>query len=108
MPRSGPGSCPRCNRPLVVEVFQDVAEVLRCSECSGAFLPYASIGKIAAGTPAEVLHATSGDRPLATENEDADALDSPADPARSTDGEGQSAAHDGIWARLVKALRGAG
>jgi Zn-finger nucleic acid-binding protein len=53
IPRSGPGACPRCNRPLAVEVFRDTAEVLRCAECAGAFVPYASIGKIAESTPAD-------------------------------------------------------
>lgn len=53
LPTSGLGACPRCNRQLRVEVFQGTAEVLRCAECAGAFLPYASIGKIAAGTPAD-------------------------------------------------------
>jgi Zn-finger nucleic acid-binding protein len=53
IPRSGPGVCPRCNRPLHVEVFRDTAELLRCGECAGAFVPYASIGKIAGSTPAE-------------------------------------------------------
>lgn len=53
MPRSGPGACPRCNRALVVEVFQGAAEVLRCGDCGGAFVPYPSIGKIAASTPAD-------------------------------------------------------
>jgi Zn-finger nucleic acid-binding protein len=53
IPRSGTGACPRCNRRLAVELFLGTAEVLRCGECAGAFLPYASIGKIAASTPAE-------------------------------------------------------
>jgi Zn-finger nucleic acid-binding protein len=53
LPTDGKGPCPRCNGQLAVEVFLDVAEVLRCSDCAGAFLPYASIGKIAASTPAE-------------------------------------------------------
>ncbi|MEZ4312483.1 MAG: zf-TFIIB domain-containing protein [Polyangiaceae bacterium] len=53
MPRSGAGGCPRCNRPLAVEVFMEAAEVLRCGECAGAFVPYPSIGKIAGLTPAE-------------------------------------------------------
>lgn len=50
---NGPGACPRCHRALEVEVFLDTAEVLRCGDCGGAFLPYASIGKIAASTPAD-------------------------------------------------------
>ncbi|MEP7119689.1 MAG: zf-TFIIB domain-containing protein [Byssovorax sp.] len=53
LPTNGKGSCPRCNGQLAVEVFLDVAEVLRCTDCAGAFLPYASIGKIAASTPAD-------------------------------------------------------
>lgn len=53
IPRNGPGACPRCRRPLAVEVFRDTAEVLRCAECAGAFVPYASIGKIAESTPAD-------------------------------------------------------
>lgn len=53
IPRSGPGACPRCNRPLAIEMFRDTAEVLRCGECAGAFVPYASIGKIAESTPAD-------------------------------------------------------
>lgn len=52
MPANGPGPCPRCNCALAVEVFLDTAEVLRCGECAGAFMPHASIGKIAACTPA--------------------------------------------------------
>ncbi|MBK8253812.1 MAG: zf-TFIIB domain-containing protein [Polyangiaceae bacterium] len=50
--RGGLGDCPRCNKELIVEVFRDVAEVLRCSECAGAFVPYASIGKLSECTPA--------------------------------------------------------
>ena len=92
MPRSGPASCPRCHRPLVVEVFQDTAEVLRCGECSGAFLPYASIGKIAAGTPAEVRNAE--DRPA------------PEDSPPPSE-QGSSPTDTGVWARVVRALRGA-
>ncbi len=57
IPRGGPGACPRCNRPLTVELFLETAEVLRCGECAGAFLPYASIGKIAASTPADAREA---------------------------------------------------
>lgn len=57
IPRAGPGSCPRCNRQLAVELFLDAAEVLRCGDCGGAFLPYASIGKIAASTPADAREA---------------------------------------------------
>lgn len=57
MPTNGPGACPRCKRPLAVEVFQGTAEVLRCADCAGAFLPYASIGKIAASTPADAREA---------------------------------------------------
>jgi Zn-finger nucleic acid-binding protein len=53
LPRSGPGACPRCNRPLGIELFLGVAEVLRCGDCAGAFLPYPSIGKVAASTPAD-------------------------------------------------------
>lgn len=50
--RDGLGECPRCHRELLVEVFRDVAEVLRCGECAGAFVPYASIGKLSESTPA--------------------------------------------------------
>ena len=53
LPTSGPGQCPRCHRALAVEVFLGTAEVLRCGGCAGAFLPYPSIGKIAASTPAD-------------------------------------------------------
>lgn len=63
IPRDGPGGCPRCHRELSVEVFLDAAEILRCSECAGAFVPYASIGKIAASTPADAR-----EEPSATPN----------------------------------------
>lgn len=53
MPAGDLGACPRCNGALGVEVFQGAAEVLRCGGCAGAFVPYPSIGKIAASTPAE-------------------------------------------------------
>lgn len=56
LPREGPGVCPRCRRELKVEVFQGTAEVLRCGECAGAFLPYPSIGKIASGTPSSARY----------------------------------------------------
>lgn len=60
LPTSGLGGCPRCNRQLRVEVFLGEAEVLRCAECAGAFLPYASIGRIASGTPADARDSPVG------------------------------------------------
>lgn len=84
LPRSGLGNCPRCRNALKVEVFLDAAEVLRCSECAGAFLPYASIGKIAASTPAEARE---------------DARD-------GASGEGDEAAERrGMWQRAAAAVR---
>jgi Zn-finger nucleic acid-binding protein len=51
-PPAGPGTCPRCTRPLGPELFrfsdateQDLitdVEVLRCPECAGAFVPRGS------------------------------------------------------------------
>lgn len=40
-PRQAGGSaCPRCNLPLAAERFLDSgAEILRCGDCSGAFVP---------------------------------------------------------------------
>jgi Zn-finger nucleic acid-binding protein len=80
IPRGGPGSCPRCNQPLKVEVFLDTAEVLRCGDCAGAFLPYASIGKIAASTPADARE----------------------DPREEAAGQADEAS---TWARVMGALR---
>lgn len=58
IPTNGPGQCPRCRHTLAVEVFLGTAEVLRCGECGGAFIPYPSIGKIAASTPADARDVT--------------------------------------------------
>lgn len=51
-PSRGPGSCPRCQRALVTELypFADVdddelvggVDLLRCPECAGAFVPRGS------------------------------------------------------------------
>lgn len=79
LPREGPGSCPRCHTPLAVELFQGTAEVLRCGDCAGAFVPYASIGPIAAGTPAEAR----------AEREEPDAPEP----------------REAVWRRVARALR---
>lgn len=89
IPRAGPGSCPRCNKALVAEEFQGSAAILRCSDCAGAFLPYASIGKIAESTPAEAREAQ---KEGATAPEEAESA-------------GATTPDEGTWARLVGIVR---
>jgi Zn-finger nucleic acid-binding protein len=46
--RQGTGACPRCHRPLAWERYQDSrAEILRCADCAGAFVPRSSMQAIA-------------------------------------------------------------
>lgn len=100
--RSGPGKCPRCNRGLVAEEFLDAAEVLRCGECGGAFLPYASIGKIAASTPAEARQAQRD----GTAAELVVLLDGPADEQASPEqATSTSSLTDDVWTRIVRSVR---
>jgi Zn-finger nucleic acid-binding protein len=45
--RAGTSACPRCQRPLEWERYQDSrAEILRCADCAGAFVPRSSVGAI--------------------------------------------------------------
>jgi Zn-finger nucleic acid-binding protein len=47
--RKGTSACPRCQRPLEWERYQESrAEILRCADCSGAFVPGVSVGAIIA------------------------------------------------------------
>ncbi len=94
IPRGGPGSCPRCHKALSAELFQDMAEVLRCTDCAGAFLPYASIGKIAAGTPADARAAQEEGLPAGEEG--------PEDPGISA---AEAPLPEGTWARIVHSVR---
>jgi Zn-finger nucleic acid-binding protein len=46
--RNGTGACPRCHRPLARERYLDSrAEILRCADCAGAFVPRSSVQAIA-------------------------------------------------------------
>ncbi|MEO7329857.1 MAG: zf-TFIIB domain-containing protein [Minicystis sp.] len=46
----GSFSCPRCRAPLVNERYgTSEAEILRCSECIGAFVPHAAIALLLVG-----------------------------------------------------------
>jgi Zn-finger nucleic acid-binding protein len=43
----GSASCPRCRRPLDAERYlESQAEILRCGDCAGAFVPRASVSAI--------------------------------------------------------------
>lgn len=45
---AGTGDCPRCNKPLFEEHYLgDGPLILRCGECSGAFVPRASAAALA-------------------------------------------------------------
>ena len=97
IPRGGPGRCPRCNLPLAAEMFLESAVVLRCTECAGAVLPYASIGKIAAGTPADARadqEASGGDG--------LGAHPAPGEPSNTDAG---AAAMESVWGRAAQSIR---
>lgn len=48
----GGGACPRCDCPLAEEGYlQSRAEILRCGDCSGAFVPRAAAHAIAKVDP---------------------------------------------------------
>lgn len=51
--QKGRGPCPSCGEALAFETHLSTAVVLRCAGCLGAFVPYASIGALAAATPAD-------------------------------------------------------
>jgi Zn-finger nucleic acid-binding protein len=45
--RAGSSACPRCQRPLGSERYLDSkAEILRCEDCAGAFVPRSSVNAI--------------------------------------------------------------
>jgi Zn-finger nucleic acid-binding protein len=45
--RPGSASCPRCRRPLDGERYlESRAEILRCGDCAGAFVPRASVSAL--------------------------------------------------------------
>lgn len=47
---AGSSTCPRCRAPLTRERYgTSEAEILRCAECIGAFVPHASIGLLLVG-----------------------------------------------------------
>jgi Zn-finger nucleic acid-binding protein len=51
--RAGSSECPRCRRPLDGELYLDSrAEILRCADCAGAFVPRAS-ARVVAGYDAD-------------------------------------------------------
>ncbi len=50
--RPGHGQCPRCNCPLAEEGYlQSKAAILRCGDCSGAFVPRIAAHAIARVNP---------------------------------------------------------
>jgi Zn-finger nucleic acid-binding protein len=45
--RAGSAGCPRCHRPLAGEQYMESkAEILRCEDCAGAFVPRSSVNAI--------------------------------------------------------------
>ncbi len=56
--REGSAACPRCRRALDWERYQDSrAEVMRCCDCAGAFVPHASVPAIVELAPQDAERA---------------------------------------------------